>query len=96
MVQVSGGALARTSSVAPSIKIKSTFRGNRVDTIFEQGLRPALFFWSGACALLDRIIVAIDAVGDQRAARDDLILVEPDRIPPDHLGSVPLFHLNGG
>jgi len=27
VVQVSGGALARTSSVAPSIKIKSNFAG---------------------------------------------------------------------
>ena len=42
MVQVSGGALARTSSVAPSIKIK--FRGNRVDTIFGAGLAPCSFF----------------------------------------------------
>jgi hypothetical protein len=44
VVQVSGGALARTSSVNPSIKIKSNFRGNRVDTIFRAGLRALLFF----------------------------------------------------
>jgi hypothetical protein len=45
VVQVSGGAtLARTSSVAPSIKIKSNFRGNRVDTIFRAGLAPCSFF----------------------------------------------------
>ena len=64
MVQVSGGALARTSSVAPSIKIKSKFSGkNRVDTIFRAGLsallffllfllRKACFFCSRPCALL--------------------------------------------
>src|SRR5438128_1552373 len=44
VVQVSGGALTRTSSVAPSIKIKSNFRGNRVDTIFGAGLAPCSFF----------------------------------------------------
>src|SRR4051794_13991379 len=45
VVQVSGGALTRTSSVASVIKIKSkSSRKLRVDTIFEQGLRPALFF----------------------------------------------------
>ena len=46
VVQVSGGALTRTSSVAPSIKIKSNFRGNRVDTIFGAGFAPCSFFWS--------------------------------------------------
>ena len=45
VVQVSGGTLARTSSVAPSIKIKSNLRGNRVDTIFRAGLRALLFFF---------------------------------------------------
>jgi hypothetical protein len=44
VVQVSGGALARTSSVNPSIKIKSNFRGNRVDTIFRAGRKPCSFF----------------------------------------------------
>ena len=45
MVQVSGGTLARTSSVAPSIKIKSKFRGNKGSTQFlEQGLLPCSFF----------------------------------------------------
>jgi hemoglobin-like flavoprotein len=45
VVQVSGGALTRTSSVASTIKIKSTFaRKLRVDTIFEQGLAPCSFF----------------------------------------------------
>jgi len=44
VVQVSGGAQARTSSVTPSIKIKSNFRGNRVDTIFRAGLLALLFF----------------------------------------------------
>jgi hypothetical protein len=44
VVQVSGGALARKSSVAPSIKIKSNFSGKlRVDTFLEQGQGPALF-----------------------------------------------------
>jgi hypothetical protein len=45
VVQVSGGALARTSSVAPPIKIKSKFCGEIGSTQFlEQGSRPALFF----------------------------------------------------
>ena len=45
VVQVSGGALTRTSSVASTIKIKSKFsRKLRVDTIFEQGLAPCSFF----------------------------------------------------
>jgi len=45
VVQVSGGALTRTSSVAPSIKIKSKFSGKlRVDTIFRAGLAALLFF----------------------------------------------------
>jgi len=45
LVQVSGGALTRTSSVASTIKIKSKFsRKLRVDTIFEQGLMPCSFF----------------------------------------------------
>src|SRR5438067_9474713 len=52
VVQVSGGALTRTSSVAPSIKIKSNFRGNRVDTIFGAGFAPCSFFGAEACALL--------------------------------------------
>src|SRR3954463_5105 len=46
VVQVSGGALTRISSVASTIKIKSTFaRKLRVDTIFEQGLAPCSFFF---------------------------------------------------
>jgi hemoglobin-like flavoprotein len=45
VVQVSGGALTRTSSVASTIKIKSKFsRKLRVDTIFEQGSEPCSFF----------------------------------------------------
>jgi hypothetical protein len=44
VVQVSGGALARTSSVAPPTKIKSKLRVNRVDTIFRAGLTPCSFF----------------------------------------------------
>src|ERR1700730_19277085 len=50
MVQVSGGALARTSSVAPSIKIKSKFFGEIGSTQFlEQGIAPCSFFiWSRA------------------------------------------------
>src|SRR5437868_13405647 len=49
VVQGSGGALTRTSSVAPSIKIKSNFRGNMVDTIFGAGLAPCSFFWTKSC-----------------------------------------------
>jgi hypothetical protein len=45
VVQVSGGALTRTSSVASTIKIKSTFsRKLRVDTIFGAGPSALLFF----------------------------------------------------
>src|ERR1700756_5664805 len=44
VVQVSGGALARTSSVAPPIKINSKLRDNRVDTISRAGLTALLFF----------------------------------------------------
>jgi hypothetical protein len=45
VVQVSGGALARTSSVAPSIKDKSKHFGDKGSTQFsEQGCGPALFF----------------------------------------------------
>ena len=45
VVQVSGGALTRTSSVASTIKIKSHLsRKLRVDTIFEQGSEPCSFF----------------------------------------------------
>ena len=45
MVQVSGGALARTSSVAPSIKIKSNLCGEIGSTQFlEQGFAPCSFF----------------------------------------------------
>ena len=48
MVQVSGGALTRTSSVASTIKIKSKLsRKLRVDTIFEQGSEPCSFFCEG-------------------------------------------------
>ena len=44
MVQVSGGALARSSSVNPSIKIKSNLREKGSTQFLEQGFRPALFF----------------------------------------------------
>jgi hemoglobin-like flavoprotein len=45
VVQVSGGTLARTSSVAPSIKIKFNFRGNKGRHNFQsRAWRPALFF----------------------------------------------------
>ena len=45
VVQVSGGALTRTSSVASTTKIKSHLsRKLRVDTIFEQGSEPCSFF----------------------------------------------------
>jgi hypothetical protein len=43
VVQVSGGALARTSSVNPSIKIKSNLRAKGSTQFLEQGFRPALF-----------------------------------------------------
>jgi hypothetical protein len=46
VVQVSGGALTRTSSVAPSIKDKSQLFGEIGSTQFlERGFGPALFFW---------------------------------------------------
>ena len=45
VVQVSGGALTRTSSVASSIKIKSKFFGEIGSTQFlEQGFVPCSFF----------------------------------------------------
>jgi len=45
VVQVSGGALARTSSVAPPIKIKSKTCGEIGSTQFlEQGFSPCSFF----------------------------------------------------
>jgi hypothetical protein len=46
MVQVSGGALTRTSSVAPSNQNQIHFRENRVDTISGAGLIALLFFSS--------------------------------------------------
>jgi hypothetical protein len=48
VVQVSGGALARTSSVNPAIKIKSKFFGEIGSTQFlEQGSAPcSFFFWA--------------------------------------------------
>ena len=45
VVQVSGGALTRTSSVASTIKIKSFSRKLRVDTMFGAGLSALLFFF---------------------------------------------------
>jgi hemoglobin-like flavoprotein len=45
VVQVSGGTLTRTSSVAPFKKSKSNFSGETGSTQFlEQGFGPALFF----------------------------------------------------
>src|SRR5712671_198392 len=55
VVQVSGGALARTSSVAPSIKIKSKFFGEIGSTQFlEQGLLPCSFFFCGRLVSLQQ------------------------------------------
>ena len=55
MVQVSGGALTRTSSVASIIKIKSNLsRKLRVDTIFEQGTVPCSFLFDQASVCLSR------------------------------------------
>ena len=45
--------------------------------------------------LLDRIVVAIDAVGEQRVARDDRILVELDELRPITAVCLPPVHLNG-
>jgi hypothetical protein len=44
VVQVSGGALTRTSSVAPSIKIKSKYREKGSTQFLEQGFIALLFF----------------------------------------------------
>jgi hypothetical protein len=56
VVQVSGGALTRTSSVASSIKIKSNFFGEIGSTQFlEQGSRPALFFFFVFCSKYFRV-----------------------------------------
>lgn len=57
VVQVSGGALTRTSSVASTIKIKSKFsRKLRVDTIFEQGSEPCSFFFETIANNSDGIV----------------------------------------
>jgi hemoglobin-like flavoprotein len=54
VVQVSGGALTRTSSVASTIKIKSKLaRKLRVDTIFGAGLCALLFFLQGISGEVD-------------------------------------------
>ena len=45
VVQVSGGALTRKSSVDPSTKIKSRIRENRDDTILGAGLRKSCSFF---------------------------------------------------
>ena len=62
VVQVSGGALARTSSVAPSIKIKSNLSGKlRVDTFLEQG--PALLFFFGVFLVFSRSALVVMGYG---------------------------------
>jgi hypothetical protein len=48
VVQVSGGALTRTSGVAPSIKIKSKFFGEIGSTQFLSRARALLFFFETA------------------------------------------------
>jgi len=54
VVQVSGGALTRTSSVASTIKIKSKLaRKLRVDTIFGAGLCALLFFLQAVSGEVD-------------------------------------------
>src|SRR5882724_9234181 len=68
----------------------------------EQGTRPALFLFeslrfrqasfpleeirSDVGLLFDRIEVAIDPIGEQRKARDDPVLVEPDGVQADYIG----------
>src|SRR5262245_21316333 len=44
---------------------------------------------------LDRIEVAIDAVGEQRVARNDGVLVELDRVEADHRGLLAATPLEG-
>src|ERR1700722_11566911 len=39
--------------------------------------------------LLDRVVVAIDAVGDERVVRNDRVLVGLDRVQSDHCGMGP-------
>src|SRR5580700_659101 len=41
--------------------------------------------------LLDRIVVAINAVGDQRIARNHHVFVELDRIQPDYRSTGPVI-----
>jgi len=51
---------------------------------------------SSRCRLSsDRIVVAIDAVGNERVARNDRVLVELHRAQSDHRSLGPVFHLNG-
>jgi hemoglobin-like flavoprotein len=46
--------------------------------------------------LLDRIVVAIDAVGDQRVARNHRVFVGPDRVQSDHRGLGAAIPFEGG
>ena len=58
-----GRSPARTSSATPSIKTKSEFWGNRVDTIFRAGLLALLFFCleqgSSPCSFFETIFADI-------------------------------------
>ena len=83
VVQVSGGALARTSSVAPSINIKSNFRGyKRVDTIFRAGLLALLFFYFELgfppCSSFDENVS--HSVGSRRSGRDGANQSDPAQL----------------
>ena len=91
VVQVSGGALARISSVAPSIKIKSNFRGyKRVDTIFRAGPhRPALFLGSSSflgAGLSRHMLFAMSFRSRSREQRlTDLLDDAADAMAPSNL-----------
>ncbi|CCD91215.1 hypothetical protein BRAO375_1420018 [Bradyrhizobium sp. ORS 375] len=62
MVQVSGGALARKSSVTPLNKIKSELAGyQRVDTISEQGPLPCSIFLGQPTLSKNRMRIRMNA-----------------------------------
>ena len=95
MVQVSGGTLARTSSVAPSTKSKSNFSGNKGSTqCSEQGLPPCSFFVCGKlCAVTTN---AIERSFELAAARcEDLTPLVYRRLFDRHPEAKAMFRTEG-
>src|SRR3977135_849081 len=65
---------------------RPSLAGRRLRMTTEIGSPPLEEIRSDVGFLLDRVIVAIDAVGDQRVACTDVVLVELDRVQPDDSG----------